>query len=126
MTELVVGATMSATRTYTREMVDAWTAISADAGRHHVTADASGRLIVHGLLVASLATELGGRMNYLARTLEFEFVRPVFTGDTVTCTIRFDEVTHDDKGARLSLSGDAVNQDGVLVMRVKSIGRVRR
>ena len=125
MTELAPGATLVATRTFTTAMVQAWTALSADAGRHHVEPDASGRLLVHGLLVASLATELGGRLDYLARTLDFEFLRPVYTGDTITCTLRIDEVTRDDKGVRLRIGGDATNHDGVVVMRVASTGRIR-
>ena len=121
---LAVGMTMSVTRTFTREMVDAWTAISADAGRHHVEPDAHGRLLVHGLLVGSLATELGGRLSFLARTLDFELIKPVYTGDTITCTLRLEELTRDDRGARLRWSGDATNQEGVVVMKFASKGRI--
>jgi acyl dehydratase len=120
------GMTLEASRTFTAEMVEAFVALSSDAGRHHVERDAHGRLLVHGLLVASIATELGGRLHYLARTMDFEFVQAVFTGDTITCRLKLETVEHDDKGARLTISGASTNQDGTVVMRVASKGRVRK
>jgi acyl dehydratase len=126
VTELVAGTTLEASRTYTVEMVEAFAVLSADTGRHHVERDERGRLLVHGLLVASLATELGGRIHYLARTMDFEFLRPVYTGDTITCSVRLESVEHDDKGARLRITGSSTNQDGVLVLRIASVGRVRK
>jgi len=125
MTELSAGTTFTASRTYTEAMVEAWLALSQDAGRHHVERNANGQLVVHGLLVASLATEIGGRMSYLARELDFEFSKPVFTGDTITCTVRIDEVVPEERRTRLRLSGEAVNQARVIVMRVRSSGIVR-
>ena len=126
MIELVAGLTLESSRTYTIAMVEAFAALSADAGRHHVVRDSLDRLVVHGLLVASLATELGGRLDFLARTIELEFVQPVFTGDTVTCSLRVEAIERDDRGARLRLVGVATNQDRALVMRVASTGRVRK
>ncbi len=125
MSELAVGTVLTASRTYTTAMVEAFADLSEDRGRHHIAPDASGRLIVHGLLVASLATELGGRLDYLARTLDFEFLRAVYTGDTVTCSVRIDEAVADARGTRLRLSGEASTADGQVVMRVRSSGLVR-
>jgi acyl dehydratase len=41
--------------------------------------------MVHGLLTATVPTKIGGDMNFIAREMKFQFHRPVFAGDTVTC-----------------------------------------
>src|SRR4051812_21152046 len=89
---LEVGAEFVVERTFTAELVDAFTEISGDRGRHHLQPDAQGRRIVHGLLVASLGTQIGGSLNFLSRTMDYEFLRPVYVGDTVKCTPRIETV----------------------------------
>ncbi len=44
-------------------------------------------LIVHGLLTTTLPTKIGGDLNYIARQMVFEFLWPVFTGDTIRCEV---------------------------------------
>lgn len=87
-----------------------------------------GRVVVHGLLVASLLTKIASEMHYMARTFEcvhgvilvplvaacrrpqelrpeasprlllqsapfsIAFLKPVFSGDTVTCTCTLLEI----------------------------------
>jgi len=41
--------------------------------------------MVHGLLTATIPTKIGGDMNFIAREMKFQFYRPVFAGDTITC-----------------------------------------
>ena len=41
--------------------------------------------IAHGLLTASLVTEVGGQIGWLATGMSFEFKRPVYAGDEFTC-----------------------------------------
>jgi len=72
-------------RTFTVADVRAFSDVSGDRGIHHVDLDGAGRLMVQGLLTATLPTKLGGDLNYLARDMHFEFLRPVFTGDEVLC-----------------------------------------
>ncbi|HVV83012.1 MAG TPA: hypothetical protein VHE35_08020 [Kofleriaceae bacterium] len=122
MSAPAAGDTFTAERTFTVAMVEAFTAVSGDAGAHHVVPDDQGRLLVHGLLVASLATEIGGRLDYLARVLDFEFLRPVRTGDTVRVTMQVDEAIAEPGRTRLRLSGHGVNQVGKEVMTVRSTG----
>ncbi|HKF36963.1 MAG TPA: enoyl-CoA hydratase, partial [Ktedonobacteraceae bacterium] len=81
-------------RTFTVEDVRLFGRLSGDLGIHHVEADEQGRLMVQGLLTATLPTKLGGDMNYIARELVFEFLRPVFTGDTIRCE---STITHFEK-----------------------------
>jgi acyl dehydratase len=41
--------------------------------------------IAHGLLIASLVTEIGGQIGWLATGMSFEFKRPVYPGEQITC-----------------------------------------
>jgi 3-hydroxybutyryl-CoA dehydratase len=34
---------------------------------------------------------VGGDHNVLARTMNFEFLRPVFTGDTIICEVKIEK-----------------------------------
>ena len=72
-------------RTFTNDDVRQFTDVSGDAGAHHVEPDDEGRLMVQGLLTATLPTKIGGDLDMVAQAMAFEFVRPVYTGDTVTC-----------------------------------------
>ena len=123
---LVIGREYSAERTFTRAMVDAFTDLSQDRAPRHVTPDEGGRVLVHGLLVASLATEIGGRFNVLARNMDFEFLRPVYAGDKVRCIAKFEALEQPDGRTRLSLTGGCTNQDGVEVMRFVAVGVLKR
>jgi 3-hydroxybutyryl-CoA dehydratase len=111
-----------AERTFTIEDVRAFTAISGDRGRHHVEPDAQGRLLVHGLLTATLFTEVGGRLNYLAREMKFEFIRPVHTGDHLRVEMVIDEVEEQEGRTSLSASAVCKNQHGKEVMKALTNG----
>src|SRR6478672_220500 len=78
-------------RNFTIEDVELFTKVSRDEGSHHVTPDEQGRLVIQGLLTATLPTKIGGDNNILARTMNFEFLRPVFTGDTIICEVTIDK-----------------------------------
>ncbi|WP_028782301.1 hotdog domain-containing protein [Thalassobacillus devorans] len=82
---LKAGDTITFERTFTKEDVKIFTKVSGDEGVHHLTPDEQGRLVVQGLLTATLPTKIGGDHNVMARTMNFEFIRPVFTGDTIVC-----------------------------------------
>lgn len=72
-------------RTFTEEDVRQFAAVSGDRQSQHVEPDEEGRLVVHGLLTATLPTKIGGDLEVLAHTMEFTFHRPVYTGDAITC-----------------------------------------
>lgn len=38
-----------------------------------------------------MALKVGGDNNVLARTMNFEFLRPVFTGDTIICEVKIEK-----------------------------------
>jgi 3-hydroxybutyryl-CoA dehydratase len=48
--------------------------------------------ICHGLLVASLLTEIGGQMGWLASGMNFRFKKPVYFGDTIECRLTITEL----------------------------------
>ena len=119
-----VGQGFTHERRFTDEDVLAFQRVSGDEGRHHAQPDATGRRVVHGLLTASIATKIGGDLDYLAREMSFEFLRPVLTGDTVRCTLEILEVVPKAGRVRLKLSGACHNQDGEEVLRFSSHGVV--
>ncbi|MEH7883874.1 hotdog domain-containing protein [Bacillus sp. JJ1609] len=88
---LKVGEIITFERAFTERDVELFTEISRDEGIHHITPDEQGRLVVQGLLTATLPTKVGGDHNVLARTMNFEFLRPVFTGDTIICEVKIEK-----------------------------------
>lgn len=88
---LKVGDIITFERTFTVRDVELFTEVSGDKGVHHITPDEQGRLVVQGLLTATLPTKVGGDYNVLARTMNFEFLRPVFTGDTIICEVKIEK-----------------------------------
>lgn len=85
-TKMEIGDHISWQRTFTEADIRAFTAVSGDAGEHHLQPDAQGRLMAHGLLTATIPTKIGGDMNFIARVMTFQFHR-CFSGDTITCDV---------------------------------------
>ncbi|QDQ02511.1 enoyl-CoA hydratase [Lysinibacillus fusiformis] len=88
---LKVGDIITFERTFTETDVELFTTISCDHGIHHLTPDERGKLVVQGLLTATLPTKVGGDHNVLARSMNFEFLRPVFTSDTIICEVKIEK-----------------------------------
>jgi len=74
---LKVGDIIKFERTFKTEDVELFTKVSGDDGIHHLTPDELGRLVVQGLLTATLPTKVGGNNNVLARTMNFEFTQSI-------------------------------------------------
>ena len=103
-------------RTFTEADVSTFTTVSGDAGAHHVQPDAKGRLMLQGLLTATLVTQFGGSIDFLASEMTFRFHRPAFAGDTIRCEGRCDAAT-DEPGRRgYSFSFSLKNQLGKEVL----------
>jgi acyl dehydratase len=81
--------------------------------------------MVQGLLTASAPTKLGGDVDYIAREITFEFVKPVYVGDTVTSEALCTKA--DSEGGRLNVSFEITcrNQNGQEVLRARTNGIVR-
>lgn len=54
--------------------------------------------ICHGLLVASLLTEIGGQIGWLASGMNFRFKKPVYFGDTIECCFTVTEIDERSRG----------------------------
>jgi 3-hydroxybutyryl-CoA dehydratase len=120
------GESFSYARTFTIDDVRAFADVSRDRGIHHVNPDEDGRLLVHGLLTATLPTKLGGDIDYLAQDMTFRFHRPVFTGDGILCDCRAAKV--EDRGDRTYVEFDihCTNQHGKEVLTGSTTGVILR
>lgn len=114
------GAAYSWRRTFTEGDVTAFCGVTGDFNPYHLDAQFAaesrfGRRIVPGLLTGSMCTHIGGLLGFLASDMRFDYLAPVFVGDTVTCTVR---ITGRDAN-RLRLHGDVawVNQEGREVLQ---------
>ena len=101
---MMVGDTFSAKRTFTRGDVLAFSNITGDFGSLHTMPDQSGRVRVHSLLIASIATQVGGDLNFFSETLDHTFLKPVYTGDDVTCKITITSVTSLDDSFHIDMT----------------------
>lgn len=120
-----VGDTSSWERTFTIEDVEQFSQISGDLGIHHVKPDEQGRLLVQGLLTATLPTKLGGDLNFIARELTFEFLRPVFTGDTIRCENTITRLEKQEGSTLLEAVYVCRNQRGKEVLTGHTRGIIR-
>jgi len=113
-------------RTFTAEDVEQFADVSGDDQPRHTVPDEDGRLMVHGLLTATLPTRIGGDLEVLARSMAFEFRRPVYTGERITCTWTTESV--EERPDRYDLAGEVVceNDDGDVVLTASVEGLVRK
>lgn len=81
--------------------------------------------MVHGLLTASIGTKIGGDMNYIAREMNMEFLRPVFTGDTITCEATLTDVQQQEGYKQVQVTSIYTNQKGKQVLLGSSKGIIR-
>ena len=112
------------TRTLTEDDKHLFTGISHDHNPIHNNeeyASAKGfeGLVCHGLHVGGLVTEIGGQLSMLAAGMNFRFRRPVYFGDTVTCTLTIDEM---DERGRVKCTALFVNQKDETVIEGQLFG----
>lgn len=121
---LKTGDTFSVTRTFSEADMLRFAEISRDYNPVHlderfaVAKNLDGR-ICQGLLVASLLTEIGGQIGWLASGMKFEFKKPVYFGDTVTCDFTITDV---DKKGRATAEAVFTNGAGLTVLRAVLTG----
>lgn len=120
-----VGDVIAWERTFTEEDVRLFGRLSGDEGIHHVVANAQGRLLVQGLLTATLPTKIGGDLNYIAREMTFGFVRPVFTGDTIRCEVTITRLEPAEGYTQMAANWVCRNQQGKEVLTGDTHGIIR-
>ena len=116
MSRPVEGETHTFERTFATDDVERFAELSRDRQPIHTEPDEDGRLMVHGLLTATLPTKIGGDLEVLARRMDLEFRRPVYTGQRITCTWTFESV--EEREDRYVIGVDVVceNDDGEPVL----------
>lgn len=111
-------------RTFSKEDVHQFGEVSGDQQAIHTEPDEDGRLVVQGLLTATLPTKIGGGLSYIARTMEFDFRKQVYTGNTVTC--EWTNETVEEQEDRYSITSSVVcsNEDEEIVMEAHIEGLI--
>lgn len=122
--DIEAGQVVTYSRTFSPEEVEQFATLSGDEGYHHLVEGQSGDVMVHGLLTATLPTKIGGDIDYVARTMEFDFPRPVYTGETITCELTIDAVTEEAGRTELDTSWVCRNESDEVVMTGTSSGVV--
>lgn len=123
--DIVTGATFTWERTFSEEETLQFALLTGDQGAHHMKRDKKGRFMVHGLFTASIGTKIGGDLNYIAREMVSEFLRPVFTGDTITCELTLTRVEAMEGYKNVHIHSVYRNQEGKEVLMGKSHGIIR-
>ncbi|MBI4249900.1 MAG: hypothetical protein HY611_10390 [Elusimicrobia bacterium] len=113
-------------RAITEKDVLEFAKLSGDEGSHHLQKDSRGRLMAHGLLTATLPTKLGGDLNFIADSMIFDFIRPVHSGDTLTCRGTVDSVVPKPRHLKVAFSFSITNQDGRAVLKGSSTGLIKK
>lgn len=109
-------------RTFTRADVETFAELSGDAGAHHLEPDEEGRVLVHGLLLGVLPTQVGGERNVLARVMRYEFHRPVYTGEAITCEVTTESVTEREDRYEVASTAACRNPAGETVVTAEYEG----
>jgi 3-hydroxybutyryl-CoA dehydratase len=115
---LKIKDTFTVVRTFTEQDMVQFADITKDYNAAHfddrfaAVKNLRGR-ICHGLLVASMITQVGGQIGWLASRFDLRFIKPVYFGDTITCRLTLNDI--DEKGwARATAVYQ--NQEGITVL----------
>jgi acyl dehydratase len=126
-----VGDVLTVSRTFTVEEVAEFAALTRDHAPWHTEKDERGRLVVHGLLTAALATQIGGALGFMARDFDCKYLRPVWTGDVITLALTCTKLSEGESSAmgghvkaatRLEGACVVTNQHGDVVARIQTRG----
>ena len=120
-----VGKTFTFRRTFTEGDVSMFCGVTGDYNPYHmdqtfIEGSWFKRLIIPGLLTASMITHIGGLIGMLATEMNFQFIQPVYIGDTITCTVTVVEKDADKRMLRASAA--FINQQGVEVLQATFAG----
>lgn len=121
---LAVGDEFVVTRTFTTDEIRQFAHLSRDYNPVHLD-EPYARLrnfeapVSHGLLTASLLTEIGGQIGWLASGMTFRFRRPVYADEALSCRWSITEI--DDRG-RATAVITITNPDGVTVLEAQTTG----
>ena len=119
--KLKVGDTFTVQRTFTETDMLAFAASTRDYNPVHfdqrfASSKKFSARICHGLLIASLITEIGGQIGWLASKMNFRFKKPVYFNDRITCMLT---ITSIDEKNRAHAEADFHNQHGDTVIEAE-------
>jgi 3-hydroxybutyryl-CoA dehydratase len=123
--KLKVGDKSSYERSFTLQDIELFGELSGDKGSHHLVPDKNGKVMVQGFLTATLPIKLGGDVNYIAREITLEFLRPVFAGDIITSEAAVTSVEDAEGFQKVSFDLVCHNQDNNQVLRGNTHGIIR-
>jgi len=112
------GDSFAVSRTFTEPDTMAFADISRDYNPVHFdhrfakVRNFHGR-ICHGLLVASILTEIGGQIGWLASGMNLRFKKPVYFGDTIGCCFTITEL--DDRNRAKAEAVFKNQQDEIVI-----------
>lgn len=111
-------------RTFSNEDVREFGEISGDQQEIHTVPDEEGRLIVQGLLTATIPTKIGGDASFIARSMNFRFHQPVYTGETITGSVTIETVEERADRYNATISVVCTNENDETVMTAECDGLV--
>ena len=121
---LKIGDTFSISRKFTETDVDRFADITRDYNPVHfderfTKAKGFNGRICHGLLVASMISEIGGQIGWLASEMRFRYYKPIYFGDSIVCDFTITGIGN--KGWSTA-KAEYRNQNGTLVMEASLKG----
>ena len=121
---LKAGDSFTVARTFTEQDIAAFADVSRDYNPVHFDDRFTGAKnfrgrICHGLLVASMITEIGGQIGWLASGMTFRFKKPVYFGETIQCRLTLTEI--DDRN-RATAEASFTNQQNEVVIQASVSG----
>ncbi|GGL68069.1 MaoC family dehydratase [Halocalculus aciditolerans] len=110
------GETRTFERTFTVEDVQRFADLSGDDQPRHAEPDEDERVMVQGSLTATLPTKPVSDSEVLASTTEFDFHRPVYTGERIACRSTGESVAERDDRYEFTTDVVCENDDGETVL----------
>jgi 3-hydroxybutyryl-CoA dehydratase len=121
-----VGDIFTWQRSFTKADIRLFGKLSGDEGIQHIQSDEQGRLMAQGLLAATLPTKIGGDLNFIAREMSFQFLRPVYEAETIDCKVTITDL-YEERGVKTVASNWICrNQRGKEVMNGHAVGIIRQ
>ena len=123
---LCIGDTFIVTRTFTEKDVVQFGDVTRDYNPIHFDERFAKvknfrERICHGLLAASMLTEIGGQIGWLASGMNFRFKKPIYFKDTITC---YFTITDMNERGRAKATAIYENQEGKVVLEASLTGIV--
>ena len=113
-------------RSFTVEDVREFREVAGDRRAVKSEPNEDGQLPVPELLTGSLMTKIGGELRYVARTIEYDFQRPVYTGESITCEWTVESKTEEEDRFLLENTVVYRDEDGETIGTGGTTGLVRK